>query len=231
MIGRGLALRTALALAYPFLAHAANARDDGVLAAVALGDLALIVLLGPLLRRRGWAWGLLVAILAVLAALATTPHATLPLLAPPVVFTALAGWFFARTLQAGRVPLITRMASALHVQPVAALDPALSAYTRALTGFWAALLFALSLVNLVLGIFAVPEGLLARLGHPTPLPVLDARGSLFANLLIHGVVAACFLAEYAWRRHRFRDLPDRNLLDFLRRMGALPPGFWRDLVR
>lgn len=231
MTGRGLALRTALALAYPFLAHAANARDDGLLAAVALGDLALILLLGPLLRRRGWAWGLLAVIVAVLAALAKAPYATLPLLAPPVVFTALAGWFFARTLQAGRVPLITRMASALHAQPVEALDPALSSYTRTLTGFWAALLFGLSLVNLVLAVFAVPEGLLARLGHPTPLPVLDARGSLFANLLIHGVVATCFLAEYAWRRHRFSDLPDRNLPDFLRRIGALPPAFWRDLVR
>lgn len=231
MTARGLALRTALALAYPFLAHAANARDDGVLAAVALGDLALILLIGPLLRRRGWAWGLLAGIAAALVALAFAPQATLPLLAPPVVFTALAGWVFARTLQAGRVPLVTRMASALHAQPVEALDPALARYTRALTGFWAALLFALCLVNLVLAIFAVPEGLLARLGHPTPLPVLDARGSLFANLLIHGVVAGCFLAEYAWRRHRFSDLPDRNLPDFLRRMGALPPSFWRDLVR
>lgn len=231
MTGRGLALRTALALAYPFLAHAANARDDGVLAAVALGDLALVLLVGPLLRWQGRAWGLLAAIVVALVALSFAPHATLPLLAPPVVFTALAGWVFARTLQPGRVPLITRMASALHATPVGALDPALGAYTRRLTGFWAALLFALCLVNLVLAVFATPEGLLARLGHASPLAVLDARGSLFANLLIHGVVAGCFLAEYAWRRHRFSDLPDRNLPDFLRRMAALPASFWRDLVQ
>ena len=231
MTGPGLALRTALALAYPFLAHAANARDDGVLAAVALGDLALILLLGPLLRRRAWAWASLLAVLALLALLAGAPHATLPLLAPPVVFTALAGWVFARTLVRGRVALVTRMAAALHERPPEALDPPLAAYTRALTGLWAALLFALSLVNLVLAVFAVPEGLLARLGHPTPLAVLDARGSLFANLLVHGVVAGCFLAEYAWRRHRFRDQPYRDLPDFLRRLGALPPSFWRDLVR
>lgn len=231
MHGAALALRTALALAYPFLAHAANARDDGTLAAVALGDLALILLLGPLLRRRPWAWALMTTCIAALAWLARTPHATLPLLAPPVVFVGLVAWLFARTLRRGRVPLITRMAAALHEQPAAALDPSLAAYTRALTGFWAALLFALCLVNFVLAVFGVPEGLLARLGHPAALPVFDSQGSLFANLLIHGVVGGCFLLEYAWRRHRFPDQPYRDLPDFLRKLAALGPGFWRDLVR
>ena len=231
MRGAALALRTALALAYPFLAHAANARDDGTLAAVALSDLALILLLGPLLRLRGWAWASMALVLVALAWLADTPHATLPLLAPPVVFPALVGWLFARTLRHGRVALITRMASALHEQPVEALEPALARYTRGLTGAWAALLFALALVNLVLAVFAVPEGLLAQLGHPTPLPVLDARGSLFANLLIHGVVGSAFLLEYAWRRARFRDQPYRNLGEFVRKLAALDPTFWRGLAR
>lgn len=231
MYGAALALRTVLAFAYPFLAHAANARDDGTLAALALADLGVILLLGPLLRQRGWAWASLAVLVPVLALLADAPHPTLPLLAPPVVFPALVGWLFARTLWRGRVALITRMASALHAQPVAALDPALARYSRALTGCWAALLFALALVNLVLAVFAVPEGLLAQLGHPTPLPVLDARGSLFANLLIHGVVGGAFLGEYAWRRHRFPDQPYRNLPEFVRKLARLGPAFWRDLVR
>lgn len=231
MHGAALALRTALALAYPFLAHAANVRDDGALAAFALGDLFVILLLGPLLRLERWAWASLVAAVAALAWLAQAPWATLPLLAPPVVFVGLVVWIFARTLRRGRVPLITRMAAAVHARPVADLDPALAAYTRGLTGFWAALLGALCLVNLALAVFAVPEGLLAQLGHPTPLPVVDARGSLFANLLIHGVVAACFLGEYAWRRHRFPDQPYEDLPDFLRKLAALGPGFWRELVR
>lgn len=226
-----LALRTTLALAYPFLAHAANARDDGALAALALGDLFVILLLGPLLRLEGWAWASLAAVVAALAWLAEAPWATLPLLAPPVVFVGAAGWLFARTLRRGRVPLITRLAAAVHARPVAELDPALAAYTRGLTWFWAALLGALCLVNLVLAVFAVPEGLLAQLGHPTPLPVMEASGSLFANLLIHGVVAGCFLGEYAWRRHRFRAQPYEDLPDFLRKLAALGPGFWRELVR
>lgn len=230
MQGAALALRTALALAYPFLAHAANAGDDGTLAAVALGDLVVILLLGPLLRREGWAWACVAAAIPALLLLARTPWATLPLLAPPVVFVGLVAWLFARTLRRGRVPLVTRMAAAVHDRPVAGLDPALVAYTRALTGFWAALLGALCLVNLALAVFATPEGLLAQLGRPTQLPLMDARGSLFANLLIHGVVAACFLGEYAWRRHRFPDQPYRNLPGFLRKLAALGPGFWRGLV-
>jgi len=44
-------LRVALALAYPLLAHVASARQDATLAAVALADIALIVLLEPLLQR------------------------------------------------------------------------------------------------------------------------------------------------------------------------------------
>ena len=231
MRGAALALRTALALAYPFLAHAANARADGGLAALALGDLALILLLGQLLRREGWAWACFAAVVPALVFLAASPYATLPLLAPPVVFPVLVGWLFARTLRRGRVPLITRMASALHEQPADGLDPALARYTRALTGFWAALLFALGLVNLELAVFAVPEGLLAQLGQPTPLPVLDARGSLFANLVIHGVVAGAFVLEYAWRRHRFREQPYRSLPDFLHKLARLGPAFWRDVVR
>lgn len=231
MRGAALALRTALAVAYPFLAHAANARGDGTLAAIALGDLAAVLLVGPLLRRAAWAWGLVALLVPLLAWLATTPHATMPLLAPPVVFLALAAWLFARTLRRGRVPLLVRVASALHDVPPPALDPALVRYTRGLTGFWAALLSALALVNLVLAVFAVPEGLLARLGHPTPLPVADALGSLFANLLVHAVVGASFLLEYAWRRHRFPAEPYRDLPDFLRRVAALGPAFWRDVVR
>ena len=230
MHGAALALRTALALAYPFLAHAANARDDSVLAAVALGDLVAILLLGPLLRLKGWAWACLAALIPGLVALAQAPWATLPLLAPPVVFVGLVAWLFARTLRSGRVPLVTRMAAAVHDCPVAELEPDLAAYTRRLTGFWAALLGALCLVNLALALFAAPEGLLAQLGHATPLPVMDARGSLFANLLIHGVVAACFIGEFAWRQHRFPDQPYRNLPGFLGKLLALGPGFWRSLV-
>ncbi|MGH8077662.1 MAG: hypothetical protein ACREPE_10100, partial [Lysobacter sp.] len=58
--------RVVLAIAYPFLAHWASHRGGGPAAAFALFDLALIVLLLPLVQRRGWAWALLALIAAAL---------------------------------------------------------------------------------------------------------------------------------------------------------------------
>jgi uncharacterized membrane protein len=226
-----VALRIGLAVAYPWLAHAANAREDGVLAAIALGDIALIVLLGPLLRRRAWAWALLAVCVALLWRLAHSPLATLPLLLPPVLFVGWVAWVFARSLRPGRVALITRIVAPLYGCRPATLDPALQRYTHGLTAAWALLLSMLCLANLALALFSVPGGLLARMGVQPPLAVPDAHGSLFANLLVYGVVGAFFLGEYAWRRRRFPQRPYRNLPDFLRRLAALGPAFWRDALR
>lgn len=225
------ALRIGLAVAYPWLAHAANARDDGLLAALALGDIALIVLLGPLLRRRAWAWLLLAVCVALLWRLAHSPLATLPLLLPPVLFVGWVAWVFARGLRRGRVPLITRIVAPLYGDAPTELDPALQRYTHGLTAAWALLLSTLCLANLALALFSVPGGLLARLGVQPPLAVPDVYGSLFANLLVYGVVGGFFLGEYAWRRHRFPQRPYRNLPDLLRKLAALGPGFWRDVLR
>lgn len=226
-----VALRVGLAVVYPWLAHAANARDDGLLAALALGDIALIVLLGPLLRRRVWAWLLLAACVALLWRLAHSPLATLPLLLPPVLFVGWVAWVFARSLRRDRVPLITRIVAPLYGYAPTDLDPALQRYTHVLTAAWALLLSTLCLANLALALFSVPGGLLARMGMRPPLAVPDVYGSLFANLLVYGVVGGFFLGEYAWRRHRFPQRPYRNLPDFLRKLAALGPGFWRGALR
>jgi uncharacterized membrane protein len=224
-----LGLRVALALAYPLLAHVASARQAPVLAAIALADIALIVLLEPLLQRRGRAWMLLAIILVALAWLARTPHALLPLLLVPVAFVALVAWSFGRTLRAGRVPLIGRIVAALDGTPHAGLAPDLRAYTRALTWAWTLLLAALATCNLALALLAVPAGLLARIGIAAPVAVSEAQWSWFANISDYGIVGGFMLLEYAYRKHRF---PGRyhSFLDFLRRMARLGPAFWRDLL-
>lgn len=226
-----VALRIGLAFAYPWIAHAANARDDGLLAAIALGDIALIVLLGPLLRGRAWAWILLAACGALLWRLAQGPLATLPLLLPPVLFVGWVAWVFARSLRRGRVPLITRVVAPLYDSTPAMLAPDLRRYTHGLTAAWALLLSLLCLANLALALLSVPGGLLARLGVPPPLAVPGVHGSLFANLLVYAVVGGFFLGEYAWRRRVFPQRPYRDLPDFLRRLAALGPVFWRDALR
>lgn len=220
-------LRLPLALGYPVLAHVASARDSDALAAVALGDLLLVLVLGPLLRARPWAIALCLLALPLLVLLARSPHAQLPLLAPPVVFVALLCWLFARTLRPGRTALITRLVELTEGPPTAEV----ARYTRRLTAAWAWLLGTITALNATLALVAVPGGVLARLGAAPPWAVSQERWSLFANLLGYGLVAAFFLGEYAYRRRRFPRRPYGNFVGFLRSLTRLGPDAWRELTR
>ena len=228
-MNRLAALRLLLAIAYPLLAHGASVEGNGILALVALADLAVIVLLDPLARLRGWAWATLAVVVAGLWALRGSAVPALLLLAPPMVFTALLSWWFGRSLGAGRVPLISRIVAGLEGCAPARLRDDLKAYTRRLTLLWALLLGGLALVNGVLALVAVPDGVLARLGHPPLFTVSQDAWSWFANLLNYGIVGGFFIGEYLYRKRRFADRPYRDFPDFLRRMAALGPAFWRTL--
>lgn len=226
-----MGLRVALALAYPLLAHLAGAHGDGAWAALALADLVLLLLLGPLLERRPWALLLLAACLLGLWWLSLSRYALLPLLLPPVLFLALVGWFFGRTLRPGWVPLITRLVEALNAQAGLPMTPDLYRYTRRLTAVWAVLLAVLALVNLLLALCAVPGGLLTQFGYRPPLAVSDEQWSWVANFLNYGIVAGLFCGEYLWRKRLFPQRPYRNFLQFLQQMARLGPGFWSRLMR
>jgi uncharacterized membrane protein len=226
-----MGLRVALLVAYPLLTHLASARGDGAWAALAMADLVLLMLLGPLLERRSWALLLLASCLLALWRLSLSRYALLPLLLPPVVFLGLVGWFFGRTLRSGRVPLITRMVEALNAQAGMPMTPALYRYSRRLTAVWAALLAGLALANLLLALCAVPGGMLAQFGYRPPLAVSDEQWSWFANVLTYGIVAALFCGEYLWRKRVFPQRPYRNFFQFLQQMARLGPGFWSRLMR
>jgi uncharacterized membrane protein len=222
--------RVALVVAYFWLAHAASARHDPVLAALALGDIAAIVMLEPLLRANARAWGVAALVAVALVALARTTFAPLVLLLVPAAIVALVAWTFGRTLRKGRVPLITRLVTALDGVPLHALAPDLLSYTRALTATWAIVLGVLAIVDLVLALCAVPGGLLEGMGIAPPLAVPHAAWSWFANGLTYGLIGGLFIGEYYYRVRRF---PGRytSFFDFLRRMGRLGPGFWREALR
>ena len=109
------------------------------------------------------------------------------------------------------------------------LAPPLYRYTRRLTALWAAVLLLLALINGALATIAVPDGLLARLGHPPAFAITQEQWSWFANLLNYGIVGGLFAAEYLVRRRLFVQRPETGFFDFLRRMARLGPRFWRDL--
>lgn len=227
--------RLLLALAYPWLAHAATTGGSSALAAVALADIALIVLLEPLLQRRRWAWLSLAAVAVVLWRLAHSPHALLPLLLVPVAFIALVAWTFGRTLRAGRTPLVTRMMLALEhpsssSDPAMPIDPRQLDYTRRLTVVWSATLGLLALANLVLALVAVPRGLLASVGAAAPFVVTEAQWSWFANLLNYGLIGGLFIGEFALRKRVFPGRY-RSFAHFLRQLAALGPETWKQLLR
>ncbi|MBB1087252.1 ketosynthase [Lysobacter sp. SG-8] len=221
--------RIALALAYPWLAHWAAHGGGGPVAALALFDLALVVLVDGLLKARPRAW-LVLAALALL--LWSTRHTALPrvlLLAPPMLFTGLAGLVFARSLWDPRGALITRIVAGMERCGVDALAPDLRRYTHRLSAVWACVLLLLCACNGVLAAIAVPGGALDLLGVQPAFSISRAQWSLFANLINYGLVVVLFLGEYAYRRRRFPERPYRHFGEFLLMMGRLGADFWRDL--
>ncbi|WP_238345943.1 ketosynthase [Luteimonas saliphila] len=225
-----LALQIALAVAYALLAHGASAGGDARLALAALLVLVALVLAPPLLRLRPWAFALAAVSSAAAWWLYRQGLATLPLLVVPVVFVALVAWVFGRSLQRGRVPLITRIVSGLDGVPPERLPADVAAYARGLTALWAGVLVLLGVANLVLALIASPGGLLAQVGIASPWPITPEQWSWLANVLGYGVVGGFFVLEFQWRRYRF---PERHhgFVGFLRRLGGLGPAFWRDFLR
>lgn len=228
MIG---AFRLLLLPGYVLLAHLAGARQSPTLAVVALADLALLVLIEGLVARRPAAWLAAVAVAAVLVPLAGSSWALTPLLLVPPLFTALIAAGFLRSLRPGRVPLIRKVVAALYGTPPDDLSPAHRAYTRRLTLGWGLMLSLLTAINLTLALVAVPDGLLARAGVPAPFTVTAEQWSLVANVANYGLLGVFALVEYQVRRVVFPVRPYRNAAEFVRRMAALGPAFWRDFFR
>lgn len=223
--------RLLLSAAYPLLAHGASTAHDPRLAALALLDIVLILLVVPLGQRRAWAWATVIASAVVLWFAQTRVALPVALLLPPVLFPWLVAWFFARTLRAGRAPLISRIVAELESTTPAELAPPLRAYTRNLTALWALVLFAIGLANCALGIVAVPDGVLVRLGYAAVVTVPQALWSWCANLLDYGVAGLLMVVEYIVRIRLFPDRSYRSPFEFIRRLSALGPAFWRDVMR
>ena len=228
--GRLALLRLALVLGYFGLAHAAGVGRDPRLAALALGDLALLLLLPALAARRAWAYGALALAAGGLVLLARSVHALLPLLLVPAAIIVLVAWTFGRTLRVGRTPLITRIVAAMDGVAPAQLAPALLHYTRRLTWLWAAVMGVVALCNLVLAALVVPGGLLAGFGVAPPVAVSEAQWSWCANVGNYGLIAGFLLLEFGYRQRRFPGRY-RSFLHFLQKMARLGPAFWQGVVR
>lgn len=171
------------------------------LAASALGHravaLAVIGLMAGALFATGGRWILGALLGIVLAALAFrfSEHAALFVYLPPLAAFAFMAFFFGRTLAAGRVPFIVRIARMEHPQ----LPPAMERHARALTALWAACFVALFAVALGLA-FAVPF----------------ATWSWWVQGLGYVVPGLLFVGELIYRKRVFADHSHGSLAELVR---------------
>jgi uncharacterized membrane protein len=122
------------------------------------------------------------------------------LYAPPLALYGLLAGSFALSLRAGHEPLVSRFA---RLERGGDLPPDLARYTRILTVLWVAFFVSMGTVSVVLALLGPVE-----------------RWSLFTNFVSYLLLGAFFLAEYLFRRLRYRHHRHAGFLEFLRRLAG-----------
>ena len=191
---------TALVIGYPLLAHYTNesAHSGNLGALVAIAPVVLIALvLAWRSPRRFIMLGVLLLLCVALWAgwSALEQHFGLVYWLQDAGMLLILFMTFGRTLIAGRQPLCTRFAEAVH----ASLTPQHEIYARQVTVAWTLFFAAMALVSTLLFFLA-------------PL----ASWSVFANFLTLPLVALMFIAEYWVRRWVLPDIQNPHILDAVR---------------
>lgn len=191
-----------LLLAWPLLVFAAIHWQLPWLGCVALMGLGAQFLWPALSTGRPWALLGFVLVTVVAAAVAINGETRAYLHALPVLVFLLLALFFGRTLRAGSIPLVTRIAAAARYIELAEIErlPAdVYRYTRRVTLFW----------TLAFLFFVVEDLVLLRLGLPTGTAVAINIGNFVA-------VALLLVVEYLYHSRRYPNPSHRHLGDFLR---------------
>ena len=219
-------LRLVGVIAYFWMAHRAIATESELFAAIALAVLVFIVYVGRLLHGQIRAVIVSALLLAGISVLAWTHTALTALLLVPTVFLMMAAWFFARTLIKGRTPLLVAAASLIEKVAPETLDAEVRQYTTRQTLAWAVLLYVLAAVNLVLALFAVPDGILSRMGFVVSGWIQSEAAARYMPWVIYGAVTGLLVGEFIYRQHRF---PGRykNALDYVRKLAKVPAAAWQ----
>ena len=189
-----------LALGYPLLAHLAVITGDRRLEWAALVWLIGIAISGALIKRRPWAWAVLVAGGGLSYWLVMEGRGLNALYIPAAAIPAGMFMMFALSLREGEVPLVTRIARLMHDGE---FPEDLVIYTRHVTQLWCGVCAAMFLSAVLLALFASAE-----------------LWSLMTNVVHYIILGAVFVLEYAYRRCRFRHHEHSGLFQFLRRLAG-----------
>ena len=170
---------------YPVLAHIATLLRSDWLAWAALTVFFAVPLLPALMAFNKRAWLVLLIVMAILTACALSGIERYLMYLPPIFIPLSVLVLFARSLRAGQMPIVTRVA----LQIRGSLPPELEHYTRLITQCWVALLILMTASSLLFALYATPE-----------------FWSLMTNVAQYFLLAAVFLFEYLFRRWHFRHL-------------------------
>ena len=116
---------------------------------------------------------------------------------PPIVINVLLAAYFARTLRAGQVPLITKFAYMTDGYYM----PEKAKYTRALTQTWVVVFVLFALESLLLALFASPK-----------------IWSLFANFINYLFVLILFVGELFLRRLVLPQIKHLGIKDYFNKV-------------
>jgi len=168
---------------------------------LALVWLLLVMLAGPLVRRRLWAWGTFTIGAAALYFLSIHGDGLYALYLPPMAIPVFILWLFAQSLRTGATPLVSRIAATVRGEP---LPIVLQVYTRKVTQLWCVVAAGLLVSAIATALWASPE-----------------VWSLVTNIVHYLVMGAVFVLEFAYRRLRYAELEPWGLVQYLRRLARV----------
>jgi len=186
-----------LAVAYPVLVHLAVIWPWPWLEWLALAVLSALPLYRALSAARIWAWCVLAAALVASALVVRWQGTHWVLLLPPVAIPLSLLFVFGASLRPGQQPTVARLALLAR----GSLPPDLERYTRSVTVLWVVVFVILTLSALLLPVFASRE-----------------LWSLATNFVHYLLIGGVFVAEYAYRRWRFRHHEHPGFWAYLRRL-------------
>ena len=186
-------LITAFIILYPIIVHASVIMEKPQ-----YGVIYLLLVITFLLAERSKSW--LRILLLVIVPLCIYWIVSDPIIAVaalylfPVLVCILFFTLFVRTLRAGEIPLVTRMALLVHGD----IDEYSRKYTRTLTKVWAAFFMFLALECTLLAVFASFE-----------------IWSLFTNIINYLFVILVFIADFLFRKKLLPSWHNATLGSFL----------------
>ncbi len=183
-----------LLLGYPLLVHTAIVTGSVLLLFAALVLLGCNILAPWVVQGRTWAWVMLLVVVMLSLLFVAQGESHLPLYAAPVLIALAMLWFFARTLLPGRVPMITRFATAIR----GPLPEPVSRYTRRVTQLWVVAFAGMALANILLAVFAPP-----------------VVWSLFTNFINYLLIGGLFVAEWFYRGWVLRDYESMTWREYM----------------